>query len=191
MSLSATPATQSERRCQVLKRIGCVCVPARQSEDLCHQILCLPRKVKVQVAKYHACPTATPETQARHQSQPSAISATPATKSGDPCHQLPRLSRKVKKVHVAKCHACHAKRASMSSCVCVCVGKFCVWISCVCELVIFELRKPRIHVTMCHACRTKKGAAPTGTPKTQARKVKVHVTKLPRLPRKVKVDVTK
>ena len=30
-----------------------------------------------------------------------------------PCHQVPHLPRKVK-VHVAKCHACHAKRRSMS-----------------------------------------------------------------------------
>ena len=42
-----------------------------------------------------AAPTATPETQARHPSQPSAISATPATQSEDPCHQVPRLPRKV------------------------------------------------------------------------------------------------
>ena len=32
--------------------------------------------------------------QACHQSQPSAISATPAMQSDDPCHQVPRLPRK-------------------------------------------------------------------------------------------------
>ena len=42
-----------------------------------------------------------------HQSQSSAISATPATQSGDRCRQVPRLPRKVT-VDVAKCHACHA-----------------------------------------------------------------------------------
>ena len=55
-----------------------------------------------------AASTASTETQARHQSQPSAISATPATQSDDPCHQVPCLPRKVK-VHVTKCHTCHAK----------------------------------------------------------------------------------
>ena len=34
--------------------------------------------------------------------------AASATQSDDPCHQVPRLPRKVK-VHVTKCHACHAK----------------------------------------------------------------------------------
>ena len=86
----------------------------------------LPPETKVDVTKPHAChagctsmsPSATPATQravastassgnqARHQSQPSAISATPATQSG--CHQVPRLRRKVT-VDVTKCHACHAK----------------------------------------------------------------------------------
>ena len=49
---------------------------------------------------------------ARHQSQPSAIRATPATQSDDPIHvakcpvpYVPRLPRKVT-IHVAKRHAC-------------------------------------------------------------------------------------
>jgi len=60
--------------------------------------------------------------QARHQSQPSAISATPATQNEDGydqapqtatqnedgCHQAPRLPRKMK-VDVTKRHTCHAK----------------------------------------------------------------------------------
>ena len=44
----------------------------------------------------------------RHQSQPSAMSATPATQSEGQCHQVPRLPRKVK-VGVTKCHDFHAK----------------------------------------------------------------------------------
>ena len=51
--------------------------------------------------------------QARHQSQPSAISATPATQSNDPCRQVPRLPRETK-VDVTKYHACHVKRRWMS-----------------------------------------------------------------------------
>jgi len=75
----------------------------------------------------------TPSTpaQARHRSQPSAISATPATQSDDPCHQVPRLPRKVE-VHVTKCHACHAKSRGQVVwgqvvCVCkLCAEKLCV-----------------------------------------------------------------
>ena len=72
---------------------------------LCVQVPRLPRETKVDVSKCHAChakcsymsPSATPATQkaaattaargnpARHQSQPSAIRATPATQSDDPC----------------------------------------------------------------------------------------------------------
>ena len=93
----------------------CVCVPR------------LPRKTKVDVAKCHAChakrrsmsPSATPATQtqavttapngnqARHQSQPSAISATPATQNERRCHQVPRLPCKAT-VDVTECQACHA-----------------------------------------------------------------------------------
>ena len=65
MSPSATPATQSEGRCRQVPR--------------------LPRKVKVNVAKRHACHTNSsgdngPGTQERQQSQPSSTSATPAAK---------------------------------------------------------------------------------------------------------------
>ena len=52
-----------------------------------------------------------PETQACHQSQSSAISATPAMQSDGRGHQAPRLTRKVK-VDVTKCHACHANSRS-------------------------------------------------------------------------------
>ena len=86
-------------------------------------------KWKVDVTKCHACHakrrgvTAPPGNQARHQSQPSAISATPATQSEGGCHQVPRLPRKTPRRHSAawepsatpeptqchKRHACHAK----------------------------------------------------------------------------------
>ena len=46
--------------------------------------------------------------QARHQSQPSAISATPATRNVGGCLQVPHLPRE-KKVDVAKCHTCHGE----------------------------------------------------------------------------------
>ena len=91
-------------------------------EGGCRQVPHLPRKTKVDVTKCHAChvkrrwmsPSGTPASpatnpvQARHQSQPSALSATPATQNEDGCHQVPRLPRETK-MDVAKCHACHAK----------------------------------------------------------------------------------
>ena len=54
----------------------------------------------------------------------------PATQSEGPRRQVPRL-RKVK-VHVAKCHACHAK---VSVDVELCEDKLCV---CVCGQVLCE-----------------------------------------------------
>ena len=94
-----------------------------------------------------------------HQSQPSAVSATPATQNADRCRQVPRPPRKVH-VHIAKCqacnahsrgdngvnwepsappepaqgrkwHACHAKCASMSPCLPL---------------------KVKVNVAKCHAC---------------------------------------
>ena len=91
-AISATPATQSARPCLQVPRLP------RKSEGRCRQVPRLPRKVKA---------TASTGNQARHQSQPSAISATPAMQSEDLCRQVPRLPRKVK-VDAAKCHACHA-----------------------------------------------------------------------------------
>ena len=74
--------------------------PATQSDGRCHQVPRLPRKVTVDVTKYHAChakcwaTTAANGNQACHQSQPSAIIATPATQSDGRCHQVPHLPRK-------------------------------------------------------------------------------------------------
>ena len=93
------PATQNE--CGYRRRA----TPATQSEGGC-EVPHLIRKVEVDVAKYHACPSGA---QTRHQSQPSAVSATPATRSERGCRQVPHLPREVK-VDVAKCYnACHAK----------------------------------------------------------------------------------
>ena len=87
MSPSATPATQNDGRCR--------------------QVPNLPRKTMVNVAKCHACHAkcrgdqGVHRTQARHQSQRSAISAAPATQNEGWCRQVPRLPRKTK-VDVAK-----------------------------------------------------------------------------------------
>ena len=59
--------------------------------------------------------TAANGTQARHQSHPSAITATPATQSEGRCPQVPRLPRKTK-VSITKWHACHAKCCGDAPC---------------------------------------------------------------------------
>ena len=155
-AISATPATQSNNRCRQVTRLphkakvditkchachakrhgvttppadqarhqsqpsAISATPATQSNNRCRQVPCLPHKAKVDVTKCHAClakrqgVTAPPADQARHQSQPSAISATPATQSNNRCRQVPRLPHKVK-VDIAKCHACHAKRHGVTA----------------------------------------------------------------------------
>ena len=55
-----------------------------------------------------AASLATNPVQARHQSQPSAPSATPATQNEGGCHQVPHLPRETK-MDVTKRHVCHAK----------------------------------------------------------------------------------
>ena len=93
--------------------------PATQNEGGCQQVPLLPRKTKVEVAKSHS---------SRHQSQPSAPSATPATQNEGGCHQVPRLPRKVARrratkarlsappepAQCPKCHAFRVKRKWMS-----------------------------------------------------------------------------
>ena len=82
-----------------------------RSEGGCCQVPRLPRETKLDVAKCHACHAKWRghrrpiPAQARHQSQPSARSATPATQNEGRCHQMPRLPRETE-VDVAKCHAC-------------------------------------------------------------------------------------
>ena len=77
--------------------------PATQNEGRCDQVPRLPRKVRVDVTNCHACHAKVPRRharprgpQARHQTQPSPISATPATQNEGQCHQAPRLPRKVR-----------------------------------------------------------------------------------------------
>ena len=98
-AISATPATQSAAASTAPKR----CPSAPPEPARCH--------------KCHAChakrrwmsPSATPATQRqphpRHQSQPSAISATPAARNEGGCRQGPRLPRKVT-ADVAKVNLC-------------------------------------------------------------------------------------
>ena len=137
MSPSATPATWNDGGCHQVPRLPrkvprCHAAPreiqarlqsqpnrisntpATQNDGGCRQVPCLPRETTADVTKcrlprkvprHHA---ASREIQARHQSQPNPISATPATWNDGGCHQAPRLPHKTK-ADVTKCHACHAK----------------------------------------------------------------------------------
>ena len=94
----------------------------------------------VDVAKCHACHANSrgdQRTQARHQSQPSAISAMPATQNACRCRQVARLPTRdkmfVSKLCVDK--LCVDKLCVSKLCMdklCVCVSKLCVSKLCVC-----------------------------------------------------------
>ena len=137
--------------------------PATQSHGRCHPVPRLPRKTKVDVAKCHACHARRPGAHGnplRHQSPPSAVSATPATQSEGGCHPVPHLPRKTK-VDVAKCHACHAKRRWMS---------------------------PRATPATRDAAAPTGTRSPSAVSFTPATQSEGGCHPVPRLPRKVKVD---
>ena len=139
-TISATPATQNDGRCEFVPR--------------------LPRETKVDVTKCHAChvtsrwmsPSATGDNSGPR-APPSTISATPATWNEGRCQFVPRLPRDIK-VDVTKCRACHVISRWMSPsatpaslCVCVlslCVWNYymlslCVWSLCVCSVCVCEV----------------------------------------------------
>ena len=138
---AATTASNGTQACHQSQPSAISATPATQSEGRCRQVPCLPHKVKVDVTKCNAChtqwrsmsarclqvprlhmpatqtaaaTTASNGTHACHQSQPSAISATPATQSEGRCFQVPCLPHKMK-VDVTKCNACHTQGRSMSA----------------------------------------------------------------------------
>ena len=102
MSQSATPATQSAATCLQVSRLPRNCSYTSPSATPVTQ-------------KAAATTRATAENRARHQSQPSAICATPATWNEGGCLKVPRLPRKVQ-LHVSKCHACHASATPATVC---------------------------------------------------------------------------
>ena len=120
----------------------------------CHQVPHMPRKCSYMspsatpATQKTAATTAAPENPPRHQSQPSAIRATPAMQNDDPSHQVPRPPHKVQhlphkvNVNVTKCHACHAKLPRET------IDKLCVQVP----------RLPpetKVDVSKCHACHAK------------------------------------
>ena len=142
---SATPATQSAATCRQVPRLPRK-KPRRPRRHLrtkraagaspMPHVPRLPRKVEVDVSKYHACYV---KRRWMHQSAtPATQSAATATQSAAACPQVPRLPRKkprrprrhlrIKRatrayvprlprkgeVDVSKYHACHAQRRWMS-----------------------------------------------------------------------------
>ena len=123
----------------------------------------LPRKIKVHVTKCH-------------QSQPSAISATPTTQRVYLCSHVSHLPRRMH-VHTAKFHICHVKRRGVhgvnwdpsappepAQC-----HKYHATQSDDPSYQVPHLsRKVQVHVTKCHACQSK-SAVSTASIGTQTR----------------------
>ena len=87
------------------------------------------------------------------------------------CHQVPRLPRETK-VDVSKCHACHANSRGATT------GH---------SGPSAPPEPAQFHT--CHACNTKwQSMSPSATPATQSEDT---CRQVPRLPRKVKIDVAK
>ena len=173
-AMSATPATQNDRGCEIVPRLPC--------------------ETKVDVTKCHACHAkcrGVTRDQAGPSAPPSAMSATPATQNDRGCEIAPRLPRETK-VDVTKCHACHAgcrasgatKRAQARHPV--------PWVP---RLP----RKTTVDVRLCHVCHVKlRWMSPSATPATQSAaasratkraQARHPVPWVPRLPRKTTVDV--
>ena len=185
MSPSATPATQTEaattapngNQARHQSQPSAICAtPATQTE------------VAIRVPN---------ENQARHQSQPSATSATPATQNEGRCHQVPRLPRKQRRPQrktgtkrVTQPRGISATPATQNE------GQ--------CHQVPRLPRKVTVAVTKRHACHANGGgdqgakreqsasmsqpSAKSATPATQS-EGRCH--QVPRLPRKVRVNVAK
>ena len=148
--------------------------PATQSEGGgCHQVPHLPRKTNVNVTKRHAC-----HANGRSLS-PSATSAT--TQMEGKCHSVPRRPRETK-VDVTKCHTCHAQYRG----------------------VIGDQARPSAppEPAQCrkrHACHAKRRqmsqSATAASPATKRAHARAQpraqpVPQAPRLPRKMKADVS-
>ena len=100
---AASPATKTAPSAPPDPPCSISATLATQNAGGCHQVPRLPRETKVNGACVPRLPRKMPRRhrrpkppQARHQSQPSAISATPATQNAGGRHQVPRLPRETK-----------------------------------------------------------------------------------------------
>ena len=98
---AATPAPNQNQARHQSHSSARSATPATRSEGQCRQVPRLPHKVQADVTpatQTAAATTAPNENQARHQSQPSAISATPATQNARRCRQVRVFKRLVFKL---------------------------------------------------------------------------------------------
>ena len=130
----------------------------------CHQVPRLRRKVP----RRHWRPSAPKRAQAHHQSQPSAISATPATQNEGGCHQVPRMPREAKVMSPSATPATQSTVASPAT-----------------KRTQARPSAPPepAQCHKCHACHAKRRwMSPSATPATRS-EGRCH--QVPRLPRKV------
>ena len=160
---SATPATRNEGGRQV---------PRLPRETKVDAAKCLPQKVQ----RRHRQPK---RAQARHQSQPSAISATPATQSGGGCRQVPRLPRKVPRRHRRPKRA-QARHQSQPSAISATPA---TQSGGGCRQVPRLPRETKVDAAKCHACHAKCRGV-TGDQNGPKRATRASpVPQVPRLPR--------
>ena len=167
----------------------------------------LPRKVARRPGRHR-------RTNPGPRAPPSTISATPATQNDGRCELVPRLPRDIK-VHVTKCHACHAKWRGAPG---VTGDKSRPKGATQYHKCHALPRKTTVDVRLCHACHViSRWMSPSATPATQSGAAPrasqatnpgprappstisaTHATQndgrceiVPRLPRDIKVHVTK
>ena len=158
----------------------------------CVQVPHLPRKTNVDVSKCHACHA---KCRYRHaKCSYMSPSATPATRSAATCRQVPRLPRKTPRrmaphlkpsvplepAQCHKCHACHAKCSDMSPSAVPATQS-----AATCRQVPGLPRKtPRRH-----GATPKTKRATRASPVPYVPRLERGCVKVPRLPRKVKIDI--
>ena len=154
------------------------------------QVPRLPRRMHVDVAIPRLPRTGagchTPATQqsaaSPAKSQPSAMSVTSAMQSEGRCRQAPRLRRRTH-VDVAKCHLCHAKWRGMSP------SAMLASLSMPPSATPATQKSAASPATSADQARHK--SQPSATSATPATQSEGRCREVPRLPRKVKVDVAK
>ena len=141
--------------------------PATQHTGGCRQVPRLPRNMprgtKVDVTKRHAYHAKTNCDQARHQSQPGAISATPAMQNKGGCPQVPHLGAKCAQArHQIQPSAASAMTAMQNEGRCHQVPRLlspsarpATRNEVGCHQVPCLPRKAKVDVAKCHACHAK------------------------------------
>ena len=130
MSPSATPATQSGAASRAPKPrpsapASAICTtPATQNHGRCQFVPRLPREIKVDVTKCHACHAEVARRHGRH-------GRLNQDQARHPVPSVPRLPRKTT-VDVRLCHACHVKRRWMSPS----ATHYYMWSLCMCEVSV-------------------------------------------------------